>query len=282
MAPVRSGWKGALDFGGFSIHMRAFPLIRSRSADSFKNLCPCHNKPVVAPKTCAVDGTQIDSSLCGKGVMVGKVVHALSEDTIEALAKGERTDVIRILDLAPRASVSLHLAIKHFRFVPDKDVAGSEGPVGILWNGLMGADRVLVSEWIPRSGSRNELLALTADVHGLTGVVLPYATDLNEVPEHAFTVDANAAAMFEAFAKQQGIAMDDFSHSKYEDEYGKRRKAAIDAALAGAPIPVSAKAPAAKAVPDLMAAMSAALDASKAPAKKKPAAKKASAKAVKA
>ena len=124
------------------------------------------------------------------------------------------------------------------------------------------------------AGSRPELLAISADTHDLTGVVLPYVTDFNDVPEHAFSVDKQAAAMFEAFAAQQQISLDDFAHTTYVDAYGERRKKAIEAALAGKAVPTDAKAPPKQAVPDLMAAMSAALAGATPPAKK-PARKKA-------
>ncbi len=277
MPTARHSWQGAVDFGGFNIHMRAYGLIKSKSAESFKTLCPCHESPVVAPKMCAVNQIAVDVAECGKGVKVGKEIKPLTQEAIDALAKGERTEVIPILALPERASVPLHLALKHFRFVPDKDVAGAEGPTGILWNGLLGSDRVLVSEWVARAGSRNELVAISADTHGLTGVVLPYVTDFNDVPEHAFTVDPQAAAMFEAFAAQQQINLDDFAHTTYVDAYGERRKKAIEAALAGKAVPTDAKAPAKQAVPDLMAAMSAAL-AGATPPPKKPARTKAPAK----
>lgn len=276
---ARPSWTGAIDFGGFPIHLRAYSLIKGKSAESFKTLCPCHSVPIVAPKTCVVDGTQVDLAECGKGVKVGKEIKALPPEAIDALAKGERTDVITIHDLCPRASVPLHLAQNHYRFVPDKDVAGSDGPAGILWNGLLANERVLMSEWVPRAGSRNQLLALAADVYGLTGVVLPYMTDFNsEVPEHPFEENEQAAAMFEAFAAQQSIAMDDFAHAKYVDTYGEQRKAAIDAALKGEAIPQTQSAAPKAEVPDLMAAMAAAME--KAPAAKKAPKRKAPAKKV--
>lgn len=275
MAP-RPTWTGAIDFGGFPIHLRAYSLIRSKSADSFKTLCPCHSVPIVAPKTCAVDNVPVDITECGKGVKVGKDVRPLPQEALDALDKGERTDVITIHDLPTRVSVPLHLAQAHYRMVPDKDVAGSEGPAGILWNGLLANERVLMSEWIPRKGSRNQLLAIGADVYGLTGVVLPYVTDFQEVPEAKFEENEQAAKMFEAFAAQQSIPLDDFTHSAYTDTYGEQRKAAIDAALKGDPIPTSAKPAATPAVPDLMAAMQAAMSSTpaKAKAKRAPAKKK--------
>lgn len=271
---AKATWTGAITFGGFPIHLRAYNVIRSRSAESFKTLCPCHQKPVTAPKTCAETGDVVALDDCFKGVEVSRGdVRMLDEASVEAIKDSESTKQLAIDQLAPIASVPLHLALGHYRLVPDEKVAGSEGPANILWNGLLGGERALVTEWVLRAGSRNQLVAIHADVHGLNGTTLPYSTDFNEVPEFGFTRDPEATKMFEAFSAQQGIDMGDFAHSQFVDAYGERRKAAIEAALAGKPIVVPEGAKAAPAVPDLMAAMAAALDGAKAPAKPKRAAK---------
>lgn len=274
---ARSAWAGAVEFGGFPIHLKAYSLLKSKSAQSFKGLCPCHNQPVVAPKTCATTGDVIGPDQIGKGVEVGKQLFPLTAEHIEAIGKADRTDVLAIGGLPARASVPLHLGTKHYRLVPNGDVPGSAGPANILWNGLKASDRVLIAEWVMRVGSRNELVAIQADTFGLTGVVLPYASDFNTVPEHAFTEDAQAAQMFEAFASQMGIPMDDFTHTAFEDSYSKRRAEVIDKVIAGEPIPVTAGAASKPAVPDLMAAMAAAMEDAKPTAK--PKAKRAPAKA---
>lgn len=267
---ARSAWSGAVEFGGFPIHLKAYSLIKSKSADSLQTLCPCHNEPVKAPRTCATTGDVLDMAACGKGVTVGKSLYVLDDAAIEALGKADRTDVLTIKALPPRATVPLHLGMKHYRLVPDEKIPGSEGPANILWNGLNGNGRVLIAEWVMRAGSRNELVAVCADVYGLTGVVLPYASDFNTVPEHAFHEDAAQVQMFEAFATQQSIPLDDFMHTAIEDEYGKRRAEVIDKVMAGEAVPVSAGAPTKAAVPDLMAAMQAAMSQAPTTASAKP------------
>lgn len=276
---ARSIWSGAVEFGGFPIHLKAYTLVKSKSADSLRNLCPCHQQPVVMPKMCAVDGTSLpEGADIGKGVKVGRDLYPLDDAAIESLAKADRTDVLTIHSLPPRAGVPLHLALNHYRLVPDDKVPGSSGPANILWNGLKVNDRVLVAEWVKRAGSRNELIAISADTFGLTGIVLPYATDLNEVPEHAFTEDAAQAEMFEAFATQQGVPMDDFAHATIEDTYAKRRAEVIAKVVAGEAIAMPSSPSTKPAVPDLMAAMQAAMSAAPTTASAKPKAKRAPAK----
>src|SRR4029077_2736719 len=99
--------------------------------------------------------------------------------------------------------------------------------------------------------------------HGLPGPRLRYPNELNDVREHKFAENEQAAQAFETFAASAGLSMDDFSHSAFVDDYAQRRDALVQQVLSGQP-PVATSAPAAAAaVPDLMAAMSAALDKAK-------------------
>src|SRR4029077_1032073 len=126
-----------------------------------------------------------------------------------------------------------------------------------------------------RAGTRPTLMAITADEHGLTGHALPYTNELNDVREHKFEENEQAAQAFETFAASAGLSMDDFSHSAFVDTYAQRRDELIKQVLSGK-TPVATSAPsAAPAVPALMPAMSAAPD------KEKPAAKPAAKKAAK-
>lgn len=273
-----SAWQGAIDFGGFGINLRAYNLIQSRSAQSFKNLCPCHQQPVVMPKRCPVDGTEVNTDECAKGHQVsrGNIV-VVPPEAVEQIKNAESTQLLEIKQLPKRDSVhELALATQHYRLVPNSDVPGSEQPAQILWNGLHASERVLVTEWVPRAGSRDSLLVVDADEFGLTGHVVPYASEIKDTAEFKPVPDERAAGMFEAFATQAGISMDSFHHADFESAYEARRRIAIEAALSGEPIPAGAAPTKAAAVPDLMALMSAAVEEAKAtkkPAPKKPAPK---------
>lgn len=279
----RSSWTGAIDLGGFPIHVSAYALTKSKAAQSFKSLCPCHHEPIVQHKVCATTGEKIAMEDLGKGVELTRgTITVLPPEAVEQIKSSERSDVLAIQRLSPVESVPLHLATGHYRIVANEKVPGSAGPVGILYNGLRVNGLALVTEWIPRAGSRNQLVVLHADAYGINANTLPYATDLQAVPEGKYDHDEKAAAMFTAFADQQGIDRLDFTHTAFEDAYSARRADVIEKALAGETIQVSAPASTAPAVPDLLAAMEASLaavKAPKAPAKKPAARKKAAPKA---
>lgn len=274
---ARAAWSGAITFGGFPIHVEAYSLLKSASADSFKGLCPCHHEPITQVKRCATTDDVIANDMIVKGAVVGRgksaTYHPLTAEVVDAIAAGagERSSALEILALPPAVSVPFHLATGRYRIVPDKDVAGSEGPVGILWNGLMASERALISTWSKRAGSKPVPMAMRADIYGLTAVDLPFVTDLNDgVPEHKFEANEQAQAMFEQFASMQGYSTDEFSHVALVDEYAERRADLIAKAIAGEKFePSEVATQAVAAVPDLMAAMQAALSNATPPAKAK-------------
>lgn len=276
---ARATWSGAIVFGGFPIHIEAYSLLKSASADSFKGLCPCHHEPISQVKTCATTGDVIPFDQIVKGATRGRgkaaTYHPLEQEVIDAIGQGagEKSASLEILRLPLANTVPWTLATGRYRIVPDSDVAGSAGPVEILWNGLVASERALISKWSKRAGSKPVLMAMKADVYGLTAIDMPFASDLNVVPEHKFTENAQAQAMFEQFVQVQGIKTDDFEHSGFADEYGERRKDLIAQAIAGDKIEVTAPTAPQAAVPDLMAAMQAALSNATPPTKAKAKAK---------
>lgn len=255
----RSSWKGAIEFGGFPINVELYPLVQSRSAKSFKNLCECHDAPISAPKTCATTGDTLAPDQIRKGHEVDGAFVVLPQEAVDQIGAASKSATIQIARLPKLASVPLHLSIAHYRVVPDRKVAGAEQPVQIMWNGLRASDRAIITTLTLRAGSRDLLAAIHADEFGLTMTGLPFASELQETPEFKPVENEQAAQMFEQFAGVQGIEMLDFSHTAFESEYEARRAVAIEAAVAGNPIPVEKVAAPAVTVPDLMAAMTATL-----------------------
>jgi non-homologous end joining protein Ku len=274
----RPTWTGAVIFAGFPIYLRAFPLVQSRAGGSFKSLCPCHHLPIKQHKVCSNTGEVVDNGDLLKGVETAKDQFAvLDPDAVEFIRSSEGSDTVEVERFAPRGSLPLTYALGRYRLVPNEKMPGSEGPVGIFWNGLMATERAaVVPGFVPRSGSRDQLAVIVADVYGLDLLTLPFQSELRAPPEWAPETNEQAGAMFEQFTEQAGYTMDDFSWPAYESGYEARRSEAIEKALKGEIVTVDAGATPKPAVPDLMAAMQAALASTPA---KKPAAKKPRAKA---
>jgi DNA end-binding protein Ku len=272
----RPTWTGAVIFAGFPIYLRAFPLVQSRAAGSFKSLCPCHHLPIRQHKVCADTGEVVDNADLLKGVETAKDQYAvLDPEAVEFIRTSESSDTVDVERFAPRDSLPLTYALGRYRLVPNTKMPGSEGPAGIFWNGLMATERAaVVPGFVPRSGSRDQLAVIVADVYGLDLLTLPFQSELRIPPEWAPEENEQAGTMFEQFATQAGYTMDDFSWPNYASGYESRRNEAIEKALKGEIVTAAAAPSKAPAVPDLMAAMQAALaSAPKPPAKAKAKAK---------
>lgn len=271
---ARPSWSGSITFAGFPIHLSVFTLSGSRSSDSFKTLDQ-DGEPV---KQILVDhnGQEIDREDTQKGFATAKDTYViLPPDALEAIKDADSTKNLEIDRFCPLDSVPLYLSRAAYRVVPDPKIPGSEGPAGILWNGLKDSGRALVTEWVPRSGARDDILVIHADEYGINANALPYFEELRDVPEAMYEPNPQAAEMFEQLVTAQ-YRTDAWAHTAYTSSYAERRKAAIEAAIAGEPIVVSeVVAPKAVATPDLMAAMAAQLGATapKPAAAKKPRAK---------
>lgn len=266
----RAAWSGAITFAGFPINIAMHSLTKSASAQSFTRLDPVHKQPV-HQVLLDIEDNPVTVAECLKGVPQGKdTFFPLPPEAVEAISQAGRTETLSG-DFPPAASVRWEFTNGVYRVVPDPKVPGSEGPVSILWNGLLGSERAFVTKIVLRAGSRDKILALTADTHGLTGRTLAFAEELADTPEFLPERDEKAAAMFEQFLTLQDANVDDFAYEAMTSEYLARRAEAVQAALAGEAIAVPDSAPKPASAPDLMAAMQAALDS--APKAKKPAKK---------
>lgn len=279
---ARTAWTGSVNFGGFPIPLAAYSATSSKSADSFKSLCPCHSQPISQIKTCATTGEKIDNADLLKGAEMSKGnIYTLDKAALEAISSGESTKSVDVERFASYASFERHLwlADKSFRIIADPKFPGSDKSANVLWNGLRASERVAVIDgWISRAGARPATLVIYADDDGLIGVTLPYERQLVAgLPAGGFGEDEKAAAMFEAFVDAQDYSTDDFDLGTYVDMYRERRDDLIAKAVKGEPIEAADVKPAAPSGPDLMAAMEAAMAGAAKP-KAKPA-RKAKAKA---
>lgn len=270
---ARPTWSGAISFAGFPINIALHNLTKSKSGESFKQLDPVHKQPVKQVLV-DIDGTVVERTALLKGVPQGKdVFFPLPAEAMEMIQQATRTSTLEG-DFPPAESVRWEFTNGVYRIVPDTKVPGSEGPVGILWNGLIGSGRAFVTKIVLRAGSADKILAITADDYGLTGRTLAFAEEIATVPEFLPERDEKAATMFEQFLGVQDANIDDFAYEAWKSDYLARRAEAVQAALAGEAITVPDAAPTPAAAPDLMAAMKSALETAKpSAAKKKPAAK---------
>lgn len=255
---ARATWTGALEFGGFPVHLAAYSV--TKSTESFKTLCPDHDAPAKQRLFCAEGGEEVQRDACRKGVEPSKGVFVpIPADALEAIKQIDRSDTLTIERFSPRDTVPLHLATGHFKVAPNPKMAGSSGSAAIVWNGLRSTGNCLMTEWSQRAGARPKLVAIFAEDDGLAASELPYATDLRDTPEWQPEENEQAAQTFEQFVAIN-YTVAPFEHEVYEDTFSAQRERLIEQVLAGVTIEAPAKAEAEKQpAPDLMAAMQATL-----------------------
>lgn len=253
-----AAWKGAVEFGGFPVHVRLFSRKKSRGSESFRTLAP--NGLPVKSQYVDTEGNPVERSETSKGVEVSKDSFvALSPDAVEQIASMEKSTSVEPRQFSPLESVPLELATMSYVVIPDKDVAGADGPVNVLWNGLRKQNLAYCTQVAMRSGSRDSILVLYARDDGLYAAALPFGAELTDTPSHEFTEDKKAQGLFSQFvAASYKDELGSFDLSEYESEHAERRQKAIDAALSGKPVQMP-EAPEQPAGGDLMAVLEAAV-----------------------
>ncbi len=254
-----SAWKGAVEFGGFPLHVRLYPRVKSRSGESFKTLAP--NGLPIHTVMKDTEGNEVTRDECSKGVEVGKDSYvALTPDAVESIASIEKSQSVEPKQFVPLDTVPLELAVQSYTVTPDKDVAGADKSVSILWNGLRSTEQAYVTQIAMRAGARDAIVVLYAKDDGLYAVALPFDAELHEPTTFSFEVDPKAEQLFAQFvgANYEQEQQDEFDHSALTSEWRQRRHAAIEAAASGKPMQMP-EAPKTESTPDLMAALEAAV-----------------------
>lgn len=276
---ARSAWSGAITFAGFPISVKAYNLAKSKSGDSFKGLCPCHDEPIEQVKRCVHTEDVVPYEGLHKGVEIAKgVFRALPSEALAAIEGSQRSEVLEPERFAPLDSIPFHISTGAYKLVPNEKVPGSQKPVAILMRTLASSERALVTEWVPRAGARDAIVVVWSEQDELYATTMPYLTDLNEVPSSGLgdvAVSAQETSMFTQVIEANYVT-EAFDMGAYSSHYKERRDEAVQLALAGEEIPQPVAAPVASG-PDLMAAMAQALESAKPTAKKAGAKKKAKA-----
>lgn len=234
---ARSTWRGAIDVGGFPVHVALYNRVKSRAGESFRMLAP-NGQPV---SQCLKDteGNEVERSECGRGVEVapGKFAR-LTDEQIELIGKAERSVTLKPEQFCPVNSIPFELGTSSYVVTADSKVPGSEDSTNVLWNGLRGNKLAYVTRITIRSGSRDSILVIYPDEEGLLAIALPYLEEMHELPRGEFKRDKRAADLFKAFIESSGIEVKDFDHTKLHSEYKRRREQVLAQVLSGKAVEV--------------------------------------------
>lgn len=251
-----TAWRGALSvLGGFPVNVRFYNRVKSRSGESFRQLDPEYLEPVSSVLQ-DKDGKVVARDKVLKGVEHGKGNWvALSDEQVELIKQGERSEMIEPEAFVGLDSVDLSLALSTYVVTPDPDTPGSERACNIVWNGLLANEIAYVSRLTMRAGSRDAIVLIYANEDGLFAATMPFQQELHDMPSQKWERDAKQAKMFMAAVEN----IEPFELGEYASEYAARRAQAVEAALHGKPLPVNKpQVDLSTDEPDLMAALEAA------------------------
>jgi DNA end-binding protein Ku len=264
--PYRA-WKGALelefktDAGSvpMSISIELYARVKKTRSASFTTLAPS-GQPVEQKRIDPKTGKEFSGSR--KGVKVGKDFVPMTDEAIEKINSGTKTKVLKPEAFCPLTSVELELAIDRFYVRPQKDVAGADQSLNIVWNGLLSTGLAWCTQ-MSITGGHDAILVVYAKEDGLYAALLPFEAEVYPAPSFEFTRNEKAGNLFAAMVEQEHEPAP-FEHASWQSEYRARREAAIAAVVAGQEVEEQPEpAPVEDKVPDLMAALEASLQQSK-------------------
>jgi non-homologous end joining protein Ku len=261
---MRAAWKGSITLAGLGIPVEAYSTVRGRSADSLKML-DTEGRSV---KQAYLDGggKVLDARPEARGIETPEGIVPLTPEQLTTIRDGERSSALAGERFPLRSSVPLDLATARFALRPGK---GGDEALAALWAALKRSKRVMVCEWTRRAGSRPALAVMVAESDGPYMVELPYVSDLTIVPEWtpASLGSAKVTRLMGDLIERVGD-LSEFAHESVVDTYHERREALIAEALAGDGAEVI---PLRSGPPDLMAALTASLDATESERVRQPA-----------
>jgi non-homologous end joining protein Ku len=263
-------WKGAIEVAGHPANLALYSRVRKQRNESFRNIAPSGQpvqQQVVDPATGKVFTDDVRKGVKTGGTTKEPIFTILTPEALEQINSGVKTEVATPAQFSPVDSIAWDLAIDRFAVRPDDGVAGSAQSVNVIWNGLLASGLAYVTQ-VSLTGGHDAILAIYATDNGLWAALLPFESELYDVPTHAFEKNEKAGALFgQALDTLYPEKVGAFDHSAYVSEYKTRRQAAIDAVIAGETVDVTMSEPVADETPDLMAILAAAAKPA-APAKK--------------
>lgn len=255
----------ALDFAGIPIDVMLYGRVKKTRNDSFKTIAPSGEVAESGKMIDTGTGKPFDGDKKRKGVLIKsgerKGEYAiLTEEAIEQIGSCHKTKHAEPDSFVPYDSIAWDLAIDRFAVRPDDKKPGSETNLQVLWNGLH-ANALAYTTVVNLRGSSDAILAVYASDNGLWAALLPFEDELYDVPTASFVENGQMVHAFSQ-ALEQLVAdgkykVGRFDHRSYVSEYRTKRKAAIDAVIAGEKIEVDSTPAQTGSAPDLMAVLAA-------------------------
>ncbi len=267
---ARAMWTGTIGFGLVSVPVKLYPAAREKTV-RFNQLCSEHSARVRQQLICTAEGEAVERAGTVKGYEVGPDRYVTVTDADLTALAPQSSRALTIDAFVPAGSAPPNAYSKSYWAGP---ADGAAGAYGLLHAAMR--EHEVAAAGVLMLRSREQPVLLEAVPQGLLASVLHYADELVPAEEITGMHDAIAAAQDGRQHEMAGMLISQMQgpfEYAWQDHFREQVLALIDAKAAGEEIAVAPPAPAAQAVPDLMAALEASVKAAKA-GRPKPAAKR--------
>ena len=256
---ARSLWKGAVP-----LNDRLFMQVEAVKAtdsyeghESLKQCCSCHVQPLKQVRTCSVTGDPAAMVMAAErdGGFV-EIPKARLDKITELISSPE----IQPLALRPRSSIPIEAISELWYLRPSNKILGSVPLVGAFLQFLEKKELVMYAKFAMKG--RQHTVVIYPCNGALAMNRLRYVQETRPLDEE-LQAPGLIETPEEAFGELEKIMKDiptEFNLNDVQDDSVKLRQEAIEAAIAGAPLPAPVEEKAAAPIPDLMAALKGAVD----------------------
>jgi len=255
---ARSIWSGSVSFGLVNVPVKLYNAVARKNV-TFNQLHAEDHGRIQQKRVCALDGDEVafEDIIKGYEFSPGQYVVVTSEELDSLAAK--KTKTIEVEQFIDETEIDPLMFDSSYYVAP---ATGAGKAFRLMVDAMREAGKVAIGRFVLRQ--KEHLVALRVQGDALVLVTLVYADEVvsTDALEDAGEIQGQVTDRELAMAQQLiGMLSSPFEPERYHDEYREQLLDLIERKVAGEEISLAPPPKAPKAVPDLMAALQASVDA---------------------
>ncbi len=255
---ARSIWSGSVSFGLVNVPVKLYNAVQRRNV-TFNQLHAEDQGRIQQKRVCSIDGDEVAFEEIVKGYEFSPGQYVVvTNDELESLG-AKKTKMIEVEQFIDATEIDPLMFDSSYYVAP---ATGAGKSFRLMVDAMREAGKVGIGRFVLRQ--KEHLVALRVQGDALILVTLMYADEVvsTDALEDAGDVQGNVTDRELAMAQQLiGMLSAPFEPERYHDEYREQLIDLIERKVAGEEISLPPPPKAPKAVPDLMAALQASVDA---------------------
>jgi DNA end-binding protein Ku len=255
----RSIWSGSISFGLVNVPVKLYTAV-SRKTVHFHQLHDADHGRIRQKRVCEADGDEVAFENIVKGYEISPDTYVVVEPAELDALDPKKSKMIEIEQFVNLSEIDPILYDQPYYVVP---AVGAAKAYRLMLDAMRESDRVAIARVVLRQ--KEHLVALRAAGEVMLMETLVFADEVvspDTLDEVSAGIEVEVSER-ELMVARQLIEMlsEPFDPEKYRDEYRDAVLALIEAKASGTELAVAPAAPAPAAVPDLMAALQASVEA---------------------